>query len=71
MKEGATMTVTRVDPYTDNTGDFGWANAHIDEMAEKYPGKIVGILKGQIVVIADDPPDYAQKVKQWFFDNPA
>lgn len=48
--------------YSDNTGDRGWANAHIDEMAEKYPGKIVGISEGEVVVVADDKADWEAKV---------
>lgn len=59
------MSYTRVGLYANNTGDYGWANAHVDEMAEKYPGKIVGVRNGQVVVVADDPEDWNRKLHDY------
>jgi uncharacterized protein YlzI (FlbEa/FlbD family) len=63
--KGDPMTYTRVGLYANSNGDYGWANAHVDEMAEKYPGKIVGVRNGQVVVVGDNKEDYEQKVSAY------
>ncbi len=30
-----------------------WLSSHLDELIDKYPGKIVAIMKGEIVGVGD------------------
>jgi hypothetical protein len=38
----------------------------MDEMAARYPGKIVGISDSEVVIVAGDMADYTEKRAAWY-----
>ena len=46
--------------------DQRWANAQIDAMAARYPGKIVGVSDRAVVIIAGTMAGYNEQRAAWY-----